>query len=393
MSERTRVFKIIQARPYATYALIAAQMVVWVVARRFLLPHNVWAEFANDPTAPTWLGFMISPFVHLEALHLGVNLLTLWLFGTNLERASGSMRFLMLYLGSAWFASLMHWAAATSFHLYAEVSANPALGSSGAIAGVLAASLVRFARPRLRFPLLPYATFPVTPLIVLWLGYTVVRALLSTLTGISEGVGHWAHLAGFIFGLSAAQLFGFQHAARLEHLAYSGAEATARDDHAAASRSWAALLAMEPSDMAVRCALVKARLAVNDLPGARRVARDGIEALVRAEKRPAALEAYQDYTQLVPELDLRAGVRFRIGCWLAESGDAEGAFRALWESVREDGAPAAAGALYRAGQVAWERLKSPLHAREAWERLLEQFPDSHWSDAARDGLRRLPSTG
>jgi membrane associated rhomboid family serine protease len=390
MNERTRAFKIVQARPYATYALIAAQMAVWVVAQRFLLPQNVWTEFANDPTAPTWLGLLISPFVHLEAVHLGVNLLALWLFGTNLERACGSMRFLLLYLGSAWFASLMHWAAATSFHLYADLASNAALGSSGAIAGVLAASTVRFARPRLRIPLLSAATFPVTPLIVLWVGYTVVRALLTTLTGISEGVGHWAHLAGFIFGLCAAQLLGFQHAARLEHLAFSGAEATAREDHAGASRSWAALLAMEPSDMAVRCALVKARLAVNDLPGARRVARDGIEALVRADKRAAALEAYEDYCELVPELDLRAGVRFRIGCWLAETGDAEGAFRALWESVREDGpTAAAASALYRAGQVAWERLRSPLHAREAWERLIEQFPDSAWSDAARDGLQRL----
>jgi hypothetical protein len=129
---------------------------------------------------------------------------------------------------------------------------------------------------------------------------------------------------------------------------------------------------------------------MHDLPGARRVARDGIHALVRREDRGAAVAAYQEYTALVPDLDLPPGVRFRVGCWMADAGDAEGAFRAMWESVREDGPPAGAGALYRAGQVAWDRLKSPLHAREAWERLLEQFPDSAWSDAARDGLRRLP---
>src|SRR5204863_8686127 len=100
------------------------------------------------------------------------------------------------------------------------------------------------------------------------------------------------------------------------------------------------------------------------------------------------------HTQLIPDLDLAPGIRYRIGCWLAEAGEDELAFGALWESVREDGpTPAAAGALYRAGLLAWERLRSPHSAREAWERLLEQFPDSAWTDAARDGLRRLPAAG
>lgn len=378
--------------PFATYALLLAQFLVWVVARRFLVATGDWATFANNPAAPSWLGFLISPFVHLDPTHLGANLVILWLFGTNLERAIGSPRFLVLYLGSAWFASLMHWAAATSFHLYADLGSNAALGSSGAVAGILGASLVRFALPRLRLPLLPSATFPVAPFVLLWLGYTVLRALLNTWSGITEGVGHWAHLAGFVFGMSGAQLMGFHRAARLEHLARSAEEAAVHHDYAGASRSWAALLAVQPLDAGVRLALISARLAMHDLPGARRVARDGIHALVRSEDRSAALDAYREYTALVPDLDLPPGVRFRVGCWMADAGDAEGAFRAMWESVREDGPPAGAGALYRAGQVAWDRLRSPLHAREAWERLLEQFPDSAWSDAARDGLRRLPGT-
>jgi len=393
MTERTRVIKEPGTWPFATYALLLSQVLVWLVARRFLIPGGEWTVFANDPHAPSGLGFLVSPFVHLEATHLGFNLIALWLFGTNLERAVGSVRFLAVYLGSAWFASLMHWAAATSFHLYADPAAHGALGSSGAVAGLLAASLVRFAMPRLRFPAWPRATFPVTPLIILWLVYTVARALVNTVSGITEGVGHWAHLAGFIFGLSAAQALGFHHVARLEHLAKAAADAAARHDHISASRAWATLLALQPTDCNVRTALIEARLALNDTRSARRIARAGIEALVRAGERDRALDTYRDYVELIPDLDLAAGVRFRIGCWLVESGDAEGAFRALWESVREDGPPAAAGALYRAGQVAWERLRSPLHAREAWERLLEQFPDSQWSDAARDGLRRLPSAG
>jgi len=393
MPERSSILREPNRWPFATYALLLAQFVVWLVARRYLMSGGDWATFANNPAAPTWLGFLVSPFVHLDPAHLGANLVTLWLFGTNLERAVGSIKFLTLYLGSAWFASLMHWAAATSFHLYADPASHAALGSSGAVAGILGASLIRFTLPRLRLPLLPAATFPVAPLIVLWLGYTVLRALVNTLTGITEGVGHWAHLAGFVFGLTCAQLMGFQRAARVEYLIRSAADATARDDHAGASRSWAALLAIAPMDPEIRLALIAARLSMHDLPGARRVARDGLDFLVRSEDRAAALAAFREYTTLVPDLDLRPGVRFRIGCWLAEAGEGEAAFHAMWESVREDGPPAGAGALYRAGQVAWDRLHSPHHAREAWERLLEQFPESAWSDAARDGLRRLPESG
>lgn len=374
----------------ATYALILAQLVVWLVIRRFYLPGGAWIEFALRPDAPSLLGFVVSPFVHLEPSHLGINLIVLWLFGTNLERVTGSLRFLALYLGSAWFASLMHWAAATSFHLTPDLAAqDAAIGSSGAVAGVLAAGIVRFPQPRLRMPLLPI-TFPATPIVVLWLVYTLVWALYTTLKGITAGVGHWAHFAGFVFGLALAQLLGWQYDAREEYLERSGREARNRNDLVGAAQAWSALLAMRPEDLLTRRALVGVRLAMGDSPGARRLVRDGLVAAVRAGHREAAIDAYRETVSLVPDVDLPSGVRYRIGCWLADAGDDELAFRALWESVREDGTTAAAAsALYRAGQVAWERLRSPLHAREAWERLIEQFPDSAWSDAARDGLRRV----
>jgi membrane associated rhomboid family serine protease len=373
--------------------LIVAQVTVWFVVRRFLVAGDDWTVFALRPGTPSELGFLISPFVHLEPAHLGINLAVLWLVGTNLERAVGSLKFLVLYLGAGWFGSLMHWAAAVSFHLAPDLSQRgAAVGSSGAVAGVLGATVVRLPQPRLRLPLFPQWSFPATPLIAAWLAYTLIRALISSVSGVTEGVGHWAHFAGFIFGLAIAQVAGMHRQARREYLERAAVEAAEKKNLPAAAQAWSALLAARPGDLRVRTELVRTRLALGDVPGARRLAREGIAALVRAGDRPASLEAYREYTRLVPDLDLPSGIRYRVGCWLADSGDNEGAFRSLWESVREDGAtPAAASALYRAGQVAWERLRSPAHAREAWERLLEQFPDSAWTDAAREGLRQLPA--
>jgi membrane associated rhomboid family serine protease len=377
--------------PFATYALIVAQVAVWLVVRRYLLAGSQWTTLALQPGTPSEIGFLISPFVHLEPAHLGVNLAVLWLFGTNLERSIGSLRFLILYLGAGWFGSLMHWATSTSFHLYADLAdKDAAIGSSGAVAGILAASVVRFPRNRVSFPLWPQATLPALPLLILWLGYTAVRALMTTIAGVSEGIGHWAHLAGFIFGMSGAQLMGLQHAARQEYLEYLARQAEAAHNLPSAAQAWSALLSLRPGDMDVRLALIHARLEMGDVPGARRLAREGIAALAKADQRAEALSLFRQCSRTVPGLDLPRGVRYRLAGWLSESGDAELAFGAFWESVREDGATSSsASALYRAGQIALDRLRSPTHARDAWERLLKQFPDSDWSDAARDGLRRM----
>ena len=364
--------------PIATHLLILAQVVVWIVARFYLIPGDSWVELALQPQKPSLLGGLISPFLHLDPTHLGVNMAVLWLFGTNLERTIGSVRFLLLYLGAAWFSSAMHWATAMTFNLYSQApEAGAAIGASGAVAGLLGASMVRFAHPRLRLPFSD-RTFPVTPLVVLWVTYTVVHALVTTWSGTSEGIGHWAHLSGFVFGLTAAQLAGWHHLARAEYLEHTAAEAAAHRDMVSAARALAALLSMRPPDIRVRRELILTRLELGDRPGARRLAREGLVDCVKTGDRLQAVKAFRAYGQLVPDLDLPAGIRYRIGCWLADTGDAEAAFRCLLESVREDGASGGAASLYRAGQLAWERL-------------LQQFPDSDWSDAAKDGLRKLPS--
>jgi len=393
MAQRPASLARVDSPVIATYALIGAQVVAWLVVRQYLLADRGWTELALRPGAPTQFGLIVSPFIHLHPAHLGVNLAVLWLVGANLERAIGAVRFLGLYLGAAWFASLMHWAVLQCFHLELDLSTrDAAVGSSGAVAGILGACLVRFPMARLRLPLVPRITFSATPVLVLWSLYTLVRAIFTTMYGISEGVGHWAHVAGFIFGLGGAQVLLLHRVARQEYLDRAARQALARENFTVAVQAWSALLALRPEDLHVRHALVRARLALGDAPGAQRLAREGIEALVKANRREVSLEAYRLFLGLVPELALGPGVRYRLGCWLIEVGDAELAFRSLWESVREDGASAgAASALYRAGQVAWERLKDPAHAREAWEYLLERFPDSAWSDAARDGLRGLPA--
>ncbi len=379
-------------RAVATCLLIVAQAAVWLVVRRYLVVGSDWMRFATRPDTLDCFGLLVGPFIHIEAAHLGMNVLALWLFGANLERAIGSLRFLGLYLGSAAFASLMHWATAVCFHLYSDApAAGMAVGSSGAVAGVLGAVWVRFSQDRLSVPLATRWTFPATPLFALWFVYTLSQAVLTTLAGVSQGIGHWAHFAGFTFGLGVAQFLRMPREARAEYLERAAARATETNDLAGAAQAWAALLAMSPEDLKVRAALVSTRLAMEDSAGARRLAREGIEHPVRAEHRCPALEAYRVFRPLIPDVRLPPGVRYRLGCWLADDGEGELAIRTLLESVREDGATgASASALFRAGEVAETRLQNQNRARILWERLLEQFPDSPWAAQAQERLRILP---
>jgi membrane associated rhomboid family serine protease len=378
-------------KPFATVLLIGAQVFAWLVVRRYLLGGNDWAELALRPGPIDPEGLVVSPFVHVEPAHLGVNLLVLWLFGSNLERAIGTIRFTLLYLGAGCFSSLMHWAVVAVFHVAGGPgNQSAALGSSGAVAGVLGAVFVRFPQARLRLPLFARLTFPTTPILVLWLVYTLFRAFATTVTGIQEGVGHWAHFAGFIFGLTGAQIAGLHRVAREEFLHHSAAAATAEGNLPAAAQAWSALLAIRPQSLRVRTALVTTCLALRDLAGARRLAREGIEASVRAGDPARSVEAYLALMLVVPGLKLSPGTRFRVGCWLAEARKDEPAFRALLESIREDGTPgAAASALFRAGQVALDGLGRPDSAREVWQRLIDYYPDSTWAEPARERVARL----
>ncbi|MBM3458484.1 MAG: rhomboid family intramembrane serine protease, partial [Armatimonadetes bacterium] len=333
----------------ATCLLIAAQLVVWLVVRRHLVVDGDWLQFAIRPDQPGVTGVLTGPFIHLEPAHLGVNLVVLWLFGANLERAIGSLSFLAIYLGAAAVASLMHWAVGVAFQLYPE-GVGAAVGSSGAVAGVLGAVWVRLPQSRLGVPLLRWWTFPTTPLFALWLAYTLLQAILGTVQGVSHGIGHWAHFAGFTLGLGGAQLLGMPRAARIEYLIEAAERATRTNNLIAAAQAWSALLSLRPADLQVRTALVSTRLAMEDHAGARRLAREGVESPTRAHQRRAALEAYRALRPLIPEMRLHPGLRYRLGCWLAEEGEGEFAIRTLLESMREDGAtPASASALFRAG--------------------------------------------
>ena len=198
--------------PWLTYALIAANVAIFVVlvradpARQAELMDRYAAVPADvlhgGPSA--WLTLLTCTFLHASWAHLGGNMLFLWVFGDNVEDALGHGRYLVFYLLCGGIASLAQ-------VLLTPTGTTPLVGASGAIAGVLAAYVVLFPRGMVRTiivilpPLFIWPLLPAWLLIGLWFGLQFWSGLQSLGALSAGGVAYWAHVGGFVVGLLLAR--------------------------------------------------------------------------------------------------------------------------------------------------------------------------------------------
>jgi membrane associated rhomboid family serine protease len=159
-----------------------------------------------------WLTALTSMFMHGSIIHLGGNMLFLWIFGNNVEDAMGSLRFVVFYLVGGVSALALQTVAAGS----GTDSIAPMIGASGAIAAVLGGYIVLYPRARVLtvvFIILFFTLIEVPAIVVL--GIWFAQQLLFSYFDLSDptgggGVAYFAHIGGFAFGLLAIRLFA-QH--------------------------------------------------------------------------------------------------------------------------------------------------------------------------------------
>ena len=156
---------------------------------------------------PTWATVFTGMFTHAGLLHLGGNMLFLWIFGNNVEDSMGPVRFLIFYL----LAGIAALALQTAISPDAVV---PTLGASGAIAGVLGGYIVLYPRARVLtlIFLIIFFTFlelPAVLFLFIWFAQQAVFGAvgLTNPSGNGGGVAYFAHVGGFVFGLLAIRLF------------------------------------------------------------------------------------------------------------------------------------------------------------------------------------------
>ena len=192
--------------PFVTYALIAANIGIFVAYwPLFADPRALSAFYADWALVPAWAlerpsGFVTSMFLHGGLMHLGGNMLFLWIFGDNLEDEMGHLGFLGFYLASGVGAGLLQVATEPA-------SLVPMVGASGAIAGVMGGYLLLFPRARVDILIILIVIFRIVP-VPAWimLGLWFAIQLFSGLGAApgTGGVAYWAHAGGFVVGLALA---------------------------------------------------------------------------------------------------------------------------------------------------------------------------------------------
>lgn len=160
------------------------------------------ARLAAAPTSPgVWLTVLTAMFLHAGWIHVGGNMLYLWIFGNNVEDRLGPVRFLGFYLACGLIAT----AAQTAATGLVDIGN---LGASGAVAGVLGAYILLYPRARVLtavfiIVIVELVTIPAWVIIALWFVLQIASGLTSFGTAASAGgVAYFAHIGGFAAGFA-----------------------------------------------------------------------------------------------------------------------------------------------------------------------------------------------
>jgi membrane associated rhomboid family serine protease len=160
---------------------------------------------AAPDQAPWWVTVFSSMFMHGSLLHLGGNMLFLWIFGNNIEDSMGRGRFIVFYLLGGIVALLTQVLIDTG-------STVPTVGASGAIAAVLGGYAILYPRARvitLVFIIIIFTIIELPALVVLglWFLLQLLPAFSQPVVDSGGGVAYFAHIGGFIFGLLLIKAF------------------------------------------------------------------------------------------------------------------------------------------------------------------------------------------
>jgi len=203
--------------PIVTYMLIAANIIVFFF---YFFQGITSLEYAMKTLGviPIYIingrrlwTLITSMFIHADILHLGGNMLYLYIFGDNVEDAFGRLKYLLFYFLCGFGASFFHILSimVSLPNIRALNLRIPAVGASGAISGVLGAYMVLYPNARIRTLVMTWiitiVTIPAYYYIGAWFLYQFLMGIWS-LTGLFSNVAFWAHVGGFITGILIVKL-------------------------------------------------------------------------------------------------------------------------------------------------------------------------------------------
>jgi membrane associated rhomboid family serine protease len=376
--------------PWGTLALAVASGVI-LLAQSMGLPaalHTGWLLSADHLRGPSLLTYA---FFHADVLHWAVNMALLLAVAPRLERALGTPAMLIVFLFGAMVAGLVHVSVVTLFAH--SGAARPLLGSSGGIMALLGVYSVRYYGHRISTPRAgPGAakapgekrglrfSVPLGWALFAWVLTEAVFGWRSIADGRGT-VAHWAHIGGFLAGMSFAVLAGLHKVGRRE----DAAAQTSLDQQAERLSTY---LRDHPEDIASRVTFAQTLLQLGDPERAAAAYCRAVEMCLQTGRRREAAEIWLALraARLQPAT---SALEIQAARALEETGYREEAL-ALYDRLSANPGPESESAALRAAQLA-ERLGQPDSAMQRYQVFLMMHPDSQFVVQARRSLDRLLS--
>jgi membrane associated rhomboid family serine protease len=361
-----------------------------------------YAFHSVDPYARTYI---TATFLHSGWLHIIFNMWFLWLAGTILEDLWGRIIYPLFYLA----AGALAWAVHGAVFPHSFI---PALGASGAIAGLMGAFLVRFPTTRIRLGWVLWVKIvkfnvPAYVILPLWLLMNLSSGMLARFLGVEAGIAYWAHIGGFAFGALGAYALratGLEQSAdraiearvswTADPLIVRATDSLAENNPAGAIASLRQHLQEKPDSVDGWDLLFKAQEKRKDHEGQKETLAMLCRLRVTAGELEAAAADYEMYKNL-------GGEKLPRGVWLELCRYFEREQR--WELAVEEyeklahafpAERAAVSALVSAGQICVAHLASPERAEKCFkEAQLSPVPHSDLDPAIQEGLQKCaPAT-
>ncbi|HOJ20639.1 MAG TPA: rhomboid family intramembrane serine protease [Armatimonadota bacterium] len=341
--------------------------------------------------APEIATLFSSMLLHASALHLLVNVTYLWLFGCLVEDVLGRVEYMLFYLGSGMAGGLLYVVvvqkvlpavAATPL-----VTPEPAVGASGAVAGILGLFAIRFYRAKIKMLLLVPIAIPALPAIGFWVGIQGACAVSSLSTGVNTGC--WAHLGGFAFGILSGCLMRVVPVAEEEYFFEDVERDLAENNVKSALRRLHEKQGSSPDDPKVHCLLAKAYEKSGSPDVADMHARLSVELALEKGDLETAVANYLAVKGVLSVLAMEA--QYRIACALESqrrTAEAAAAYRRVYHYYPEE--PLAGTALIRCVEMLRRRPEGAEEAAALAREYLERYPEGEWRAQAERYARSAP---
>ncbi len=189
--------------PYVTYALVGMNVVIFlfqnISAPAFTNSFAIIPQTVSENFTYYVMTLFTSMFLHGGLMHLGGNMLYLWIFADNIESVLGHVKFIIFYLASGLAAGILQ-------TVIDPGSTIPVIGASGAIAGVLGAYMITFPRARVHtlvflFVFITTIRIPAIYVLGFWFLFQLTNGLITMGIDTTGGIAWFAHIGGFVAGI------------------------------------------------------------------------------------------------------------------------------------------------------------------------------------------------